>query len=354
MEFEAIVESLSYKGLGVIKHSNGKIFYVEGVWPGDIGHFEITTEKKSYGYAKLNKLIKKSPDRRDPPCIYQGNDLKSCGGCSWMIANYPAQLREKLNILKSLARYNNLNINEFLSDIIYDQEFNYKNRAQIHKDDMSLGFHSKSSNQVIDIKECKILNPKTQNQLVYLRKNFNKIKTDKVFLDDRLDDSDLLHTNLGFNQGNTKINELIKTSINKYLTKHLKGLELFCGSGNYSKILKLKVDSLKAYDYKISNPISEQGITFVETDIYNKNFLDLLENNYDFLFLDPPRSGLKNLSQLVSNQKNLETIFYLSCDPSTMFRDIATLKKFKIIKVIPFDAYPQSAHLEALTILKRS
>jgi len=353
MEFQAIVESLSYKGLGVIKHSNGKVFYVEGVWPGDEGLFQITQEKKSYGFAKLNKLIEKSSERRESPCKYQGHDLNSCGGCPWMIANYPAQLNEKMNILKSLAKYNNLDIENALDDIVYDQEFNYKNRAQVHKKDNLLGFHSGGSNQVIDIKKCKILNSKTQSQLSYLRENLEEIKDGKISLDDRAAHSEILQKNLGFNQGNSKINELIKESIDNNLPKYQKGLELFCGSGNYSLVIKQKLDTLKAYDYKILNPEYEKGITFVETDIYHKNFLDLLDTNYNFLFLDPPRSGLKNISQLVSRQTNLKTIFYLSCDPSTMFRDISTLKKYKIDKVIPFDAYPQSPHLETLIILKK-
>lgn len=79
----------------------------------------------------------------------------------------------------------------------------------------------------------------------------------------------------------------------------------------------------------------------------------MIDKDSDFLFLDPPRSGMKNLNHLVSELKNLQSIFYLSCSPDSMLQDIVSLKNFRIKKIIPFDAYPQTPHLEVLSILEK-
>ncbi len=353
MEFQSKVESLSYKGLGVVRHENGKIFYVEGVWPGDSGLFKIIKEKKSYGFAEILKIETKSPDRRESPCKFQKQESNKCGGCSWMIANYDSQIKHKIEILKSLARHSKFNVDNLIEKIIIDKEFNYKNRAQLHFENNHLGFHTKATNNIVDIDECMILNSKTQGQLSYLRKNLEEIKSQKVYLDDRLEKEEVLTKFLGFNQGNSAINHLIKKQIEKNLKKHKKGIELFCGSGNYSEVIIKSLDTLRAYDYRISDSSSIENTTFIKANIHDVKFPDTLKKSFDFLFLDPPRAGAKNLAHIISGMDKLKTIYYLSCDPSTMFRDITTLKRFEIIKIIPFDAYPQTPHLEVLTILHR-
>ncbi len=55
-QFKGRVESLAHGGRGVVPAPNGKIYFVENVWPGDEGLFEITQEKKNYGQADLVEL----------------------------------------------------------------------------------------------------------------------------------------------------------------------------------------------------------------------------------------------------------------------------------------------------------
>src|SRR5690606_10440310 len=101
-QFQSTVKGLSFKGLGVVEHPNGQIFFVQGAWPGDVAVFEIESIEKSYGYAKILELIKPSNDRRQAPCFFQGFELGKCGGCPWMIANYSSQLQHKDKILNHL------------------------------------------------------------------------------------------------------------------------------------------------------------------------------------------------------------------------------------------------------------
>lgn len=74
--------------------------------------------------------------------------------------------------------------------------------------------------------------------------------------------------------------------------------------------------------------------------------------SYDVAFIDPPRAGCdKNfLTQLVSLAP--EKIVYISCNPETLARDLAILKKnYRINGITPFDMFPHTSHVETVVRL---
>ena len=50
------------------------------------------------------------------------------------------------------------------------------------------------------------------------------------------------------------------------------------------------------------------------------------------------------------------TIVYVSCNPSTLARDLAILKElgYEALEVQPVDMFPFTAHVEVVTLLTRS
>ena len=61
----------------------------------------------------------------------------------------------------------------------------------------------------------------------------------------------------------------------------------------------------------------------------------------------------KLLNALV--ESGIDNIIYISCNPATLAKNINVLsKKYKINKVIPFDMFPQTKHLETVVELKRN
>ncbi len=77
-------------GEGIGK-AEGFTFFVKHTVPGDIVEAVVTKVRKSYGYAKVLKVIKASPDRVEPPC----ENAARCGGCQLMEMSYERQLRFK-------------------------------------------------------------------------------------------------------------------------------------------------------------------------------------------------------------------------------------------------------------------
>jgi len=85
---------------------------------------------------------------------------------------------------------------------------------------------------------------------------------------------------------------------------------------------------------------------------------EILDHNNDYkqvALIDPPRDGLsvKALSVLANSDK-FGYILYLSCNPDALARDLESFlcSHWKIRKIIPFDFFPRTAHLETLTVLK--
>ena len=71
--------------------------------------------------------------------------------------------------------------------------------------------------------------------------------------------------------------------------------------------------------------------------------------------IDPPRRGCDEafLAQLVAYGPR--TIVYVSCDPATQMRDLATLipAGYTLAAVQPFDLFPQTRHLECVITLQK-
>ncbi len=71
--------------------------------------------------------------------------------------------------------------------------------------------------------------------------------------------------------------------------------------------------------------------------------------------MDPPREGAK---EIIDGLVKLgpEKIIYVSCDPATLARDLKKLTElgYKINKIRPFDMFPQTYHIETVTLLAKS
>jgi len=71
--------------------------------------------------------------------------------------------------------------------------------------------------------------------------------------------------------------------------------------------------------------------------------------------VDPPRKGLE--PELIATLKKipLRSIFYLSCDPATLARDLNRLHpEYQLRSLRAFDFFPRTPHLEVLTRLERA
>jgi 23S rRNA (uracil1939-C5)-methyltransferase len=97
------------------------------------------------------------------------------------------------------------------------------------------------------------------------------------------------------------------------------------------------------------------GITNAEFVVADANgAFPLNMAKVDVAVLDPPREGaagaVKRLLEL-----RPERICYVSCDPSTLARDLVPLQHggYEVVRARAFDFFPQTFHIEGLVVLRR-
>jgi 23S rRNA (uracil1939-C5)-methyltransferase len=70
----------------------------------------------------------------------------------------------------------------------------------------------------------------------------------------------------------------------------------------------------------------------------------------EVVVLNPPRTGVdaRVASALESAVRPPRALFYVSCDPATLARDLARMPRYRLVDVRGFDMFPQTAHVETV------
>lgn len=141
-------------------------------------------------------------------------------------------------------------------------------------------------------------------------------------------------------------------------------LDLYCGNGNFSLPIAGEVASVTGIEeYAGSIAAAESNRTL--NGIENAEFIcadvdaglkQLVASGrrLDTAILDPPRCGaaeaIPDLCRL-----NPDRIVYVSCDPSTLARDCGLLAErgYHVRESVPVDMFPQTYHLESVTLLQK-
>jgi len=156
-QVEITIEDMGSEGEGIGRY-NGYALFVKDTAIGDRALVQITKAGKSYGYARLIKLIEPSPYRVNPRCPIAAK----CGGCQLQHIDYAKQLEFKENKVRNcLMRIGGFS--EFYMEPIcgMKEPYYYRNKSQFPvgraKDGRILiGFYAGRTHSIIDTKHCYI------------------------------------------------------------------------------------------------------------------------------------------------------------------------------------------------------
>lgn len=139
-------------------------------------------------------------------------------------------------------------------------------------------------------------------------------------------------------------------------------LDLYTGSGamalfyakQFKRVVGIDSDKASIVSAKQNKKVNDiDHVRFIEGDAYTelKNLFDQKET-FDVAVFDPPRSGLDNQLIDLLVRHPLKKLIYVSCNPSTLAKNIKQLsRKYKVVSVTPFDMFPQTSHIESVTLL---
>ena len=158
-EFEIDITDIGNDGEGIGKYE-GMTFFIKGGLPGDRVLAGATKLKKTYGYARLVKVLKPSPFRVTPLCPI----AEKCGGCQLQSLDYKKQLELKeRKITENLIRIGGISpefISEKMDPIIgMDNPFRYRNKAQYpvgtdKNGNVIAGFYAGRTHSIIPNTKC--------------------------------------------------------------------------------------------------------------------------------------------------------------------------------------------------------
>jgi 23S rRNA (uracil1939-C5)-methyltransferase len=141
-------------------------------------------------------------------------------------------------------------------------------------------------------------------------------------------------------------------------------LELYCGAGNFTLAIAKRVREVVAIEGH--RPAVESGkLSGRLNDLSNIRWLAShvpaavaqlakRQERFSKIVLDPPRAGAKGIERDLA-ALNANKILYLSCNPTTLARDLAGLAKhgYRLTRVQPIDLFPQTFHVETVAEMMR-
>lgn len=139
--------------------------------------------------------------------------------------------------------------------------------------------------------------------------------------------------------------------------------DAYCGVGTFAVLLARHADKVIAIEE------SPSAIKDAQWNLRNVNNVEILKgkvedllpslaSRLDGLVLDPPRAGCQQTVLDALVQHAVARIVYVSCDPSTLARDLNILchrnSTYRLHSVQPLDMFPQTAHIECIAVLERN
>lgn len=397
------IEKMVYGGSGLGRLDNGKIVLVPHTIDGENITIRDIQEQNKASTAVIDCIDGKSDFRVEPPCSY----FYHCGGCHYMHIAYAHQLTIKKSILCSqlerLGGITKLDISETIPSL---NQLAYRNHVQFHIDkDGRPGFQRARSHEIIPIEQCLLLED-TLNDILHTMVFEPSSGITRMAIRDDAIGTPVLYLSGGtvnppnfeidfplnviyrgpagemrlsgesFNQfdiaGKTfqvsaasffqtnrnvaerlieLLLELIPMDINTIL-------DCYCGVGLFSaflaertrRLIGIEASESACSDFAVNLDCHEH------VELYQgsaEDILPRLEIKADLVVVDPPRAGIAPAAMKAIIGMWPAQVAYISCDPSTLARDIKILQSagYHIENITPLDMFPQTYHIEAFVLL---
>ena len=371
-------------GEALAQHEDVPLFVFGGIDGEDV-EVEVVRRHRRYLAARVVRVLEPSPHRIEPPCPHFG----ACTGCQWQhITEEHQRELKRLAVGDALERIGGLDVAPVADIIPAPTPFGYRNHARFTVGPQgALGYVNRESRRFVSIDRCMLMDEAINTTLDQLQGNCADTTqlsvrygtgTGDVLVQPTLRNPDVpiatgqkhFRERMGghvfrvgspsFFQVNTPQAERMVDLIREEL--ELGGDEfvadVYAGVGTFAVLLAPHCGHVIAIEESSAAmddaEVNCEGIPNLELlRARAEDALAEMERCPDAIVLDPPRAGCapSMLESLVRLRP--KKIVYVSCDPSTLARDLKVLCAggFQLRKVRPIDMFPQTHHVECVATL---
>lgn len=352
---------------------------------------------------EITEIHESSPLRVEARCSVFG----ICGGCQFQHLQYEAQLEWKRTMVEELLReIGHFEQPPLLATVPCDEPWQYRNhmRFSVNREGHT-GLTARGTHRVLPLTTCPIAHPLINAALPIFSRQVNPrpqvlvrcaTATRQMLIQpqqsaevqEQLAEQDIavcaetMEEQLrgemfrirpsSFFQTNTAQAEKMAQMVLDGLfasaqeagstdAQPLTVLDAYCGVGTFALMLARRAGKVIAIEESASsikdarwNLREVENVEILQGKV--EDLLPALAERLDGLVIDPPRAGCQRpvLDALARNP--VRRIVYVSCDPSTLARDLDILcheyATYRLRSVQPLDMFPQTAHIESVTVLE--
>ena len=352
-----VIESMDALGQGVAKDGRS-ITFIAKTLPGEEVHATRIKTKKGVSFARLDSVDRAAQNRIDPQCAH----FDSCPGCHYLHCDYESELVYKKQALVRLMDRLKVAADQ-IHVVPASQRLGYRNRIQLHYRDQRIGLVDGMADTIVEIPNCQLIEEKLRPTLgnLYQDRSWQHGKAREGHCelygqDDGVSIAwDSAYAHGGFTQVFTVMNQQLRQSVHGYLAgKEIHTLlDLFSGDGNLSDSLTAKQKMSRVMLDATPRPALDN---YHCIDLYAttalSDFRQLYNSPFDAILLDPPRKGFPLLCEWVSCFRP-SFLVYVSCNASTMVRDLLTLRqRYTFENIELMDLFPGTYHFETIAFIK--
>ena len=404
---EVTVRAIAAGGDGVATLPDGRTVFIPRAAPGDRLRLRDVRIYKRFARAEIEAVLDPGPDRVVPPCPHYVAD--QCGSCQLMHLSAGAQRAAKAQIVgDAVRRIAGLEVPN--PEVVRSPTpLGYRTKVTFAVSGGRIGYHPVGDpDAVFDVADCLLAEPGLQRLFRAVVAARSALPRDNAWVVLRRDRQEQLHVivrtrasapawggagdliraldNVGlqaliwwqpsgetprnttsedggwpatvFEQINPAFGALVRSAAIESLgaIKGVRAWDLYAGIGETTIALAERgasVESVELDDQAVAvakriGPPGPRRLSGRAEALVGRL------GSPGVIVTNPPRIGMAPEVVAALAGSGARRIAYISCDPATLGRDLAGLiSRYRLVQLLAFDQFPQTAHVETLAVLEK-